>query len=165
MTKPEQTLRAAEGFIGIGMFQDAWDELETLPPTLLAADEVLELRIAIFNGLEKWGSARELAESLARRSPENPGWWLSWASALRRERSVEAAQMVLREAAEIHPGVALVAYNLACYACVLGDMSETKELLSRAIAMDRGCRMVAMKDPDLEQLWESLGKSPPTITQ
>ena len=51
------------------------------------------------------------------------GGGLPWAYALRRERSVEAAQCVLRETAELHWDVALIAFNLACYACVLGDLS------------------------------------------
>ncbi len=71
----EQTLRSAGGYVGLGMFRDAWNESETHAPTLRAQDAVFELRIAIFKGLEKWESARVLAESLARRSPENHRWW------------------------------------------------------------------------------------------
>lgn len=155
MTDSEKLLDPALGYVGLGMYEEAWKELEALPPTLQAHDEVLELRIAIFKGLEKWEAARVLAESLVRRSPENPGWWLSWSYALRRERSVEAALCVLREAAELHPDVAPIAYNLACYACVLGQMAETLELLKRAVAMDPALRTMAMNDPDLEPLWES----------
>jgi uncharacterized protein HemY len=58
------------------MHQDAWNELESLPPELRADDGVLELRIQIYQALGKWESARVLAESLAKRSPENSYWWI-----------------------------------------------------------------------------------------
>jgi predicted Zn-dependent protease len=112
----EQLLQPAMGCLQPGMLEEANDELEELPPEFRAVDEVLGLRIEIYQRLAKWESARVLAESLAKRSPENPGWWLSWSYALRRELSVEAAQAVLRETSEIHPDVPLIAYILACYA-------------------------------------------------
>jgi tetratricopeptide (TPR) repeat protein len=149
----QRCLDAAHGFITLGMFQDAWDELENLPPEFRSNDVVLALRIEIFQGLKKWESCRVLAESLAKRSPENPDWWLSWSFALRREQSVEAAQVVLRKAAELHPSVALIAYNLACYACVLGEIAEAKELLKRAVVMDEAFKKMALDDPDLDAIF------------
>ena len=35
MTPIEQHLQAALGYLQLGMYQDAWDELESLPPELL----------------------------------------------------------------------------------------------------------------------------------
>jgi hypothetical protein len=63
--------------------------------------------------------------------------------------------------AEIHPGVALIAYNLACYACVLGEMAETGELLKRAFVMDPTLKQTALTDTDLEPLWAEMGSQPP----
>lgn len=94
------------------------------------------MRIAIFMRLGKWESARVLVESLAGRSPEYPGWWISWSRAIRQEQTVEASQAVLRRAAEIHPNVGMIAYNLACYACILGEMAEAKQILKVACGMD-----------------------------
>lgn len=142
------------------MHQDAWDLLDDFPPELHIHDAVLDLRIEILQRLGKSESARVLAESLAKRSPENPGWWLSWSYALRRERSVNEAQAVLRKASEIHPNVALIAYNLACYACVLGDLAESRTLLKIAFNMDDSSKHMALDDPDLEPLWVDLGKNP-----
>jgi len=120
------------GYLSLGMHQDAWDELEMLPPALCAREEVLEIRIEIFQRLGKWESARGLAESLTKRNPENPDCWLSWAFALRREKSIETAEEVLVEAINRHADIPLIAYNLACYACVLGRLDETTDLLRRA---------------------------------
>ena len=155
-----QLLQPALGYLQLGMFVEANDELEELPPELRADDAVLGLRLEIYQGLGKWESARVLAESLAKRSPENPGWWLSWSYALRREKSVAEAQTVLRKASEIHPDVALIAYNLACYACVMGDLAEARTLLKIAFGMEASCKRMALDDPDLEPLWTALGKTP-----
>ncbi len=153
MTGLERCLEATVGYIALGMHEDAWDELENLPPEFRADDVVLALRIEILQGLRKWESCRVLAESLAKASPENPDWWLAWSFAIRREQSVEAAQVVLRKAAALHPDVGLIAYNLACYACVLGDIAEARELLKRAVLMDEAFEKMALEDPDLDAIF------------
>ena len=153
---PKRCLDAVQGFMTLGMLQDALDELGNLPPEFQGHDVVSAIRIEIYQGLKQWETCRVLAESLAKRSPENPDWWLSWSFSLRREQSVEAARIVLRKAAGIHPNVALIAYNLACYACVLGDIGEAKELLKRAFAMDGRFREMALEDPDLDAVSDSI---------
>lgn len=155
MNDPSKHLKAAIGFLDLGMAQDAWDELEKLPPFLKDSDAVLDLRIEIFQRLGKWESARVLAESLAKRFPENPSWWIHWAFSVRREKSVEAARTVMMEAESIHPDFPLIPYNLACYESVLGRLSEAGELLKRAFAMDASLKKRALDDPDLEPI---LGK-------
>lgn len=153
MNNLQRNLDAALGYLALGMYQDAWDELESLPPELRANDHVLDLRISIYQGLEKWEPARVLAESLAKRSPEKPHWWILWAFSLRREKSVEAARAVLLEAASIHPYEALIPYNLACYACVLGQIEAAGKLLQVAFAMDVMLKRVALDDLDLDPIF------------
>lgn len=150
MNDLQRNLDAVHGYLALGMHQDAWDELESLPPELRADDHVLDLRISIYQDLGKWESARVLAESLAKRSPENPHWWIQWAFSLRREKSVEAARAVLLEAASVHPDEALIPYNLACYACVLGQIEAARKLLTVAFSMDVMLKRVALDDPDLD---------------
>lgn len=153
MNDLQRPLEAALGFMSLGMHEDALEELETLSPELRSLDVVMEMRIEIYRGLGKWESARVIAESLAGKFPENPGWWLSWSFALRREQSVEAAQVVLLEASEIHPDVGMIAYNLACYACVLGDTDDACLLLKRAFLLDPTLKSTAIDDPDLKQIY------------
>jgi tetratricopeptide (TPR) repeat protein len=160
MNVPTDHLDTTLGYLALGMHQDAWDELESLPPELKADVGVIELRIEILQLLGKWESARVLAESLAKQFPDYSNWWLLWAYALRREQCEEAAQSVLREARAIHPDVGMIAYNLACYACVLGNLEETRTLLQIAFPLDPSLRKTALDDPDLEPLWIDLGKQP-----
>lgn len=149
MTDLKRTLDAAAGYLTLGLIDEAWEELESLPPELEREHPVLELRCEIYQRRGRWNSARVLAESMAHRFPENPAWWLSWAYALRREQTVEAARGVLWEAAQRHPGVPLIVYNLACYACVLGELDEARRLLAKSIAMDPAMKKLATTDEDL----------------
>lgn len=164
MNDLRRNLEAALGYLALGMHQDAWDELESLPPELRADDHVLDLRISIYQGLGKWEPARVLAESLAKRFPENPHWWIQWAFSLRREKSVEAARAVLLEAAAVHPDEALIPYNLACYACVLGQIEAAHKLLTVAFSMDVMLKRVALDDPDLDLIFgENSSEHTPTF--
>ena len=83
-----------------------------------------------------------------------PGWWISLAYALRRAESVEKAETILLRAQAIHPKVAMIAFNLACYASVAGRMEEAKERLFHAINLDKGIRGLALDDEDLKPLWD-----------
>ena len=62
---------------------------------------------------------------------ETAGWWISLAYALRRTESIEKAEAILLRAQAIHPKVAMIAFNLACYASVTGRMEEAKERLGK----------------------------------
>jgi predicted Zn-dependent protease len=153
MNNPTRHLDTTLGYLALGMNQDAWDELESLPPELRADVSVIELRIEILQRLGKWESARVLAESLAKRSPENPQWWILWAFSLRREKSVADARAVLLEASKLHPNEALIPYNLACYCCVEGDLIGTKGFLTLAFSMSEDLKKTALDDPDLDSIF------------
>ena len=155
MTDLKRTLDAAAGYLTLGLIDDAWQELEALSPEMERDPAVLELRCEIYQRLGRWNSARVLAESMAHLLPENPAWWLTWAYALRREQSVEAARGVLWEAAQRHPGVPLIFYNLACYASVLGELDEARRLLTKPFAMDPGMKKIAGKDSDLTAVFRN----------
>lgn len=153
MSELDRTLESAAGYLALGMLQDAWDELECLPPDLRVDDAVMALRIKIYQGLEKWESARVLAESLAKRSPGNPGWWIAWAYSLRREKSLTEALGVLMEAASHHPDDALIPYNQACCCSVEGDLESASAFLRQAFTMNPGLKITAIDEPDLEPIW------------
>lgn len=155
MSPHTRSLYAVMGFLELGMPDDAWEELESLPPGQHDQAEVRELRIAISMRLEKWQAARIDAETMARRHPDNPSWWISWAYALRRETSIHEARKILLQAAKLHPGELMILYNLACYASVLGELEEARNLLKRVVSEDSDFREMALKDPDLIPVFAS----------
>jgi len=69
-------LRAAHGYIELGMFVEAADELECIAPEDRGHPAVLAYRYDIYSELEKWTHA-EVARHLVKISPQNPGWWLN----------------------------------------------------------------------------------------
>ncbi len=75
------------------------------------------------------------------------------------KRTAEA-QEKLRPAADKFPKVETILYNLACYACQLGNRQESLALLDKAIdlAGKKDIRLMALEDPDLEPLWKDISE-------
>jgi hypothetical protein len=69
-----------------------------------------------------------------------------------------AAWAALLPAGEKFPQEPMVAFNLACYACQLGDLAAAREWLARAerISGRAAIREQALADADLEPLWAEL---------
>ena len=73
------------------------------------------------------------------------------------KRTQEAWDRLL-PAVEKFEGEGTILYNLACYACQLGDVKEARVWLARAIKAKSKFRKLAETDPDLEPLRDMLGK-------
>lgn len=54
-------IEIAEGFAALGMWVDAWDALEELPPSARLHPDVLAVRLSIWAGLPRWGMGCEIA--------------------------------------------------------------------------------------------------------
>jgi tetratricopeptide (TPR) repeat protein len=152
----QQHLRAAVGYIELGMPLDANEELECIDAGVRHVAEVLTVRLEIYSALKKWDLMQTVAARLAAHDPEEVQWSISLAYATRRAESIEAAKAVLVATSEKHPEEALIHYNLACYECQLGNISDAKDRLSRAITLLKACRLMALEDDDLQPLWDSL---------
>jgi len=156
-------LLEAEGYFELGMEAESLRALSQLPAEDLARKEVLSLRLAILMTSKSWVAASEIASCLAERDPQESGWWVNYAYCVRRARNVDDAEKILLRAAELHPKVAIIHYNLACYACVTGRLLEARERLSHAREIDKGVEAMALQDEDLHALrdwieagdWES----------
>ena len=136
------------------MFDDAALVLEEIAPEDKNRNEVLGARVNLYMAAKKWDMAAAVASHLVKADPETAGWWISLAYALRRTESVEKAEAILLRARAIHPKVAMIAFNLACYASITGRMDEAKERLRHAIELDKDIRALAIDDEDLKPLWE-----------
>ena len=135
------------------MFDDAAIVLEEIAPEDKTRNEVLGERVDIYIAANKWDMAAAVASHLG----DLRGWWISLAYALRRAESVEKAEAVLLRAQAIHPKVAMIEFNLACYASVTGRMEEAKERLRHAIELDKEARKLALEDEDLKPPLEWIG--------
>jgi len=151
-----QHWQAAVGYVELGMFQEANDQIENIDPFNRAAPEVLAVRIAVYHGLKKWELMREVAKRLAEFQPNDIQWTISLAYATRRADSIQAAKDVLLKAEPKFPKEAIIRYNLACYCCQLGEIEAAKNYLKKAFEIDLNWRIPALEDEDLKPLWDSL---------
>jgi Flp pilus assembly protein TadD len=145
---------ASSGYLELGMFDDAAMVLEEIAREDKTRNEVLGARLGIYMAARKWDMAAAVASHLVRVEPQNAAWWISLAYALRRTESVEKAEAILLQAQIIHPKVAMIAFNLACYASVAGRVEEAKAHLQHAIDLDMDVRRLAIDDEDLRPLWD-----------
>ena len=152
----QQHWQAAVGYVELGMFHDANDQLEKIDPFNRAAPEVLAVRLAIYRGLEKWELMQQVAKRLKEFEPDNVQWTISLAYATRRAYSIDVAMEILLNAMAKFPKEAAIPYNLACYSCQRGEIENAKRCLKRAFEIDLKWRKAALEDEDLKPLWDSL---------
>jgi Flp pilus assembly protein TadD len=136
------------------MFDDAAMVLEEIAPEDKTRNEVLGARVGIYMAAKKRDMAAVVARHLVKVEPENEAWWINLAYSVRRSEGVENAEAILLQAQAIHPKVAMIAFNLACYASVAVRVEEAKERLRHAIELDKDVRQFALGDEDLRPLWD-----------
>ena len=146
-------LRAAQGFLELGDYDSAWEELETIPAEDRAHPVVLRMRVKIYRHKERWMEMAEIARHLTEIEPHQTSHWITRAWAERRYLGFATAEQTLLKALEGFPDDSLIHYNLACYACRQGRLKEAKELLAKAIILDPQWRESALEDEDLEGIW------------
>jgi predicted Zn-dependent protease len=149
----DRRLEAALGYLQLGMFEEANDEIEQLPPEEKNSPAILRLRAAIYSEAKSWHLLQEVAEFLVDSLPGDPQHWIWLAYATRRTTSIPAAEAILLRALESHPSGGMIHYNLACYAAQTGKIVEAKERLREAIWLAPETRLLALDDSDLEPLW------------
>lgn len=147
-------IQAASGYFELGIFDEAVRELEELSPEEQTRIEVLALRLVLSSAQQKWNEAATWGEAAVQVAPGEVAMWLQYAYAVRRARSVEAAEAILGQAIKLHPEEATIHYNLACYACVSGKIPEAKMHLREAFARESDLKQLARKDEDLQALWD-----------
>jgi len=148
-------LEAAQGYLALGMYKDAWDELENIPAEQRALPEVLKIRVDACRFMKKWEIAAEVSRHLAKIEPYDPRHPLNFAAAVREIKGEQAALNILEEVRGIFPSDADILYNMACYRAVLGRVAEAKALLAQAFTHDASLRITSLDDPDLVGVWDS----------
>ena len=151
---PKRHISYAQGYLALGMVNEAAAELERITAPDSQTSEVLSLRLAVLHEQERWPDVSFLAGELVKRAPEEAALWITWAYATRRAESLPAAEKILREAEQLHPQEPTIQFNLGCYACQRGDLVAARTRVDRAIALDKKFAQLAGTDPDLAPLRE-----------
>jgi tetratricopeptide (TPR) repeat protein len=146
-------LYAAQGWVGLGDYVQANDELEKIAPELRAHPDVLEVRLHICFNAKKWDTCVDIAGEILKLDPSRPEVWIQNSFALYElNRTQEAFDQLLRVALRF-PDESNIAYNLACYCAQLGRRAECEEWFKKAIEIDEDtAKGAAIKDLDLKPL-------------
>lgn len=151
----QHTLRAAEGWFELGSTRDAEAELVQLTPSAQDHPAVLELRWQMQARAKQWEACVDIARSITKAVPKEALGWIHLSYALHELKRTQEAWDNLIAIAEKHSKEPTIRYNLACYACQLGDLPEARRWLKKAFALGRKkeTKQMALEDPDLKPLW------------
>lgn len=147
-------VRAAEGWLELGNMAEAERELAAIDPAWLGHFEVLEVRWQLHVEWRQWNEAVQVGAQMVHARASDPAGWINRSFALHELGQTREAWDLLLPAAEQFREVVTIPYNLACYACQMGDMETAREWLSRAIQLRdlATIQRMAEKDPDLVPL-------------
>jgi predicted Zn-dependent protease len=151
-------LDAAEGWLGLGDWKSADDELTQISSAMRAHPDVLRARWDVYAKAKIWEGAAEVAKVFLERFPESPFGWLHTAYALHELKHTSEAREVLLKVEARFKEDWHIHYNLACYAAQLSKPEEAIEHLKRAVALNAQARGYALEDRDLEPVRAQIAK-------
>ena len=135
----------------------AQEELARISPDLLFHPDVLELRWAIQMQAGAWQLALELAQAIVNSAPDRPTGWIKRSFVLHKLKRTREALDNLFPAAERFDKVAVIPYNLACYAAELRYLWEAERWLKQAFEVGGSqLKVLALQNEDLKPLWGKL---------
>ena len=150
-------VRAAEGWLELGDLAEATKELDSVNSVLRAHPDVLAVRYKIYAQLKDWPMCEQIARALTKITPDHPSGWISLCQCLHFQGKTDEAYDTLRAVLPEFPNLAVMEYDLACYACRLGRIEEARDRLQRALTQSdqaEDMKRHAKEDPDLKELWE-----------
>lgn len=150
-------LEYARGYIELGLIKEAADELDAMSGNARWSNEALRVRVDLYMHSKEWDMVVTVAKAVCEATPADEGAWIAWAFALRELQQVAEAQDVLLQAEPLHGKTCgLLHYNLACYACLLGNLKEARRRLAKACKMNPHWKTESLDDDDLRALREDL---------
>lgn len=153
-------LDAAEGWLELGNYLEAHEELEQIPAELRSHPDVLEVRFKIYAKAVKWEACADIAQAICKLVPNYSVGFIHLAYSLHEMKRTKEALHTLLPVAEKFRDEWVIPYNLACYSCQLGDLNEALRWLERAFAVSGKAEIKskALEDRDLEPLWRRIGE-------
>lgn len=153
-------LSYTNGYLELGMIEQAREELDAIAKRDALLPEVLAMRAKLHLESRNWEMLEAVSRDLTDRHPESFIGWVHRAYALRElDRTGEAKSVALQGVA-LHPKSAVLWFNLACYCSLLNEVEDASEHLDKAIALEKSFEAEAVDDPDLQNLWNWIQRDP-----
>jgi tetratricopeptide (TPR) repeat protein len=148
-------LNAAQGWLGLGDYQSALDELKLIDPVMRSHPDVLAVRCDIFTADMKWPAVVAVACALVKLVPDRPSGWVWRSFALHGLKQTQQALDLLLPAVKKFPDIPTIPYNLACYCAQLGKLEEARRWLHQSYEIGDATilKVAARQDPDLAPLF------------
>ena len=153
-------LQAAQGWLELGNLLEANEELAKITPQLRGHPTVLALQWSLYAEAKKWEACVDLAKALTNVAPDQAGGWVNLGNSLYYSGHTQEAYDCVKPLLDRFPKNSILRYNLACYACQLGDLQEAKSWLEMAFELNNSkkLKLAALNDPDLEPLWKNIAE-------
>jgi len=152
----ERALLAAQGYLELGMVEEALSELASVPAGANTDADLTELRLHILMHGKRWDEALVAAEELLRISPQAVPGYIHGAFALHElGRTAQARDLLLKGPPLLRQNPTFH-YNIGCYEAVLGNRESALQSLRESFALDETYRDFAQRDPDLEGIRDAL---------
>jgi tetratricopeptide (TPR) repeat protein len=149
-------LSAAQGWLELGNTAEAARELNQISLGACERPEVLQVRWQVAVKQLRWPEALAVAEAICRVAPQSAFGWIHRSYCLHELKRTQEAWDLLLPVADRFQEEWLVCYNLACYGCQLGHLTEGQAWFKRAL--QRGdpvhINRLAAEDPDLRPLFQ-----------
>jgi tetratricopeptide (TPR) repeat protein len=147
-------LSAAVGWLELGDWHEAEEELKKIAPALCGHPTVLEIHWVIYAKEGQWERCVDIGNDLVKADAESSFGWIHRSFALHELKRTQEAADLLATATALFPKEWLIRYNLACYACQLGNHKEARKWLKIASSLGdaKRVKLMALNDPDLEPL-------------
>lgn len=149
-------LNAAIGWMELGNPDEAIAELEMIAQENRNHPHALEVRWRIHATAENWTEALTVARKFLEVAPDSPIGWINQSYSLHELKRTEEALEALMQAATKFPTASIIPYNLACYACQLGQLELARQCLAVAVELKSKdeIKAMALADLDLKPLWD-----------
>lgn len=151
-------VNAAIGWLELGDAASAEEEIQSLPAAIGEHPLVLEVKWRICAEQRRWEEAARLGNVLVKVAAYLESGWVHRSYALHELGRTREAKQRLEPAIKKFPDSGIIRYNLACYACRLGEMAEALSRVSEAAHLLGGKRLLhmAQADEDLKPLFNRI---------
>lgn len=150
-------MRAADGWIELGNFVEANEELERIEPAFRSHPDVLEIRWKIYANASRWEACVDIGLAITKAAPNRVFGWVHHSFALYQLKRIgDAYKNLVLVAEKFHDNWA-VSYNLACYCAQLGEIEESERWFKKAMcAEEKIVQKLAIVNPALMPLWDGM---------
>jgi Flp pilus assembly protein TadD len=151
-TRQQRRLEAIEGYLLLGMSEQALREIDSLRGSGCDSIDICRLRGEALRDLRRHDEALGEFRAADEREPGDLTTLMGMAWCLKRIDQLDGALETMLRAYQSHPEEPVVLYNIACYLTLSGDKAQALSWLGRALRMEPGLRKLIPDESDFDSL-------------